>query len=141
MTPEPKPKLLLQEEEVEEYPQRFTDEAARKRAEELGCYIEYADDYTLQLDLDSEEALRVFERQYVMLVDLELASFLYCTRRKSRSGNTHVTITLRDPLPIERRILLQALLGSDLKREALTLAGYLAGQENPVLLFRPRTHI
>ena len=118
---------------------RLSDEFARQRADEKNCTIEYSDDYTLQLDIDSETAYDTFHEQLHLLEDLELLvterSF---EERRSRNGNRHVIIKLRDPLPITEHILLQACLGSDLKRELLAYAGVLKGQKNPVLLFRPK---
>ena len=115
----------------------FTDQYANMKANMKGCYCEFADDKTLQIDLDAPEVTRDFELLYKMAQDLELIPKRGYLVRASSGGNTHITISLDEPLPIERRILLQALLGSDLKREMLALAGYLKGQQQPVLLFRP----
>jgi len=120
---------------------RLSDEFARQRADEKNCTIEYSDDYTLQLDIDSETAYDTFHEQLHLLEDLDLLGIApgsLFEERRSRNGNRHITIKLRDPLPITERILLQACLGSDLKRELLAYAGVLKGQNNPVLLFRPK---
>lgn len=116
---------------------QFTDEGACEKAEKLNCSIMYSDDMTLQLDLDSDEALRTFYEQIELLNSLGFLWDGYDTL-PSKSGNTHVLVRLPQPVPIEERIALQAMLGSDRKREMLALAGLRAGQENPVLLFRPR---
>jgi hypothetical protein len=115
----------------------FTDTFAREKAARFGCSIDYSDDYTLQLDLDGDEAYEVYLRQIALLQELELVRVHDSEARRSRTGNHHVIIKLLWPVPVERRILLQALLGSDRKREMLAFAGMLRGQENPVLLFRP----
>lgn len=124
-----------------DYPDQFSDEVAQRRAKEFNCDILYATDTTLQLDLDGSASLDTFKRQLVLLEDLGIISvWAKVEQLQSKSGNWHVILHLDAPLPIERRILLQALLGSDLKREALCLAGFLSGtQPQPILLFRPRT--
>jgi hypothetical protein len=54
---------------------------------------------------------------------------------ESRGGNQHFTVTLkRNITPIER-IALQAVLGSDPRREAHSLRRWLAGEKNPTLFF------
>lgn len=116
----------------------FSDAYAIRKAERTGCTIEYADDHTLQLDLDSDEADYIYDKQLRLLDELGIIHILKLTERRSKSDNWHITITLRDPLSIEVRILLQACLGSDIKRELLSYAGYLKGQTRPVLLFRPK---
>jgi hypothetical protein len=123
----------------DDYPalDRFSDKYAKQRAENLNCDIEYATDWTLQIDLDSP-FLCVAQEQLDLCTSLGLVDYTSVLWHPSRSGNWHGTVYLTEPLSIERRILLQALLGSDPKREALCLAGHLNGQEHPILFFRPR---
>lgn len=118
--------------------QYWSDEYARQKAERLGCTVEYADDLTLQLDLDGKEAESTFYEQYELLVDLKILPHTHTIWQRSRNGNSHVTIHLKEPLPVRTRILLQAVLGSDRKRELLSYAGVLKGQLHPVVLFRPK---
>lgn len=117
-------------------------EWAQKQAAQRECTIELSDETTLQLDLDSEEAYGVYFKQVQRLRELELLSLdPYLddpvTVRRSRNGNRHVIIKLARALPVEERILLQALLGSDPVREALSLARVRAGNLHPILLFVP----
>lgn len=120
-------------------PQPWTDEYAQKKAAGLGCTVEYADEGTLQLDIDNEVDFTAFVEQLALLRDLKIGfDYIRWTCRPSRSGNHHVTVRLTDPLPMTIRILLQACLGSDRKRELLAYAGMLKGQEHPILLFRPK---
>jgi hypothetical protein len=48
----------------------------------------------------------------------------------------HITIDLDGDLPVQTRIMFQALLGSDLKRELLSLASHMNGHENPIVFYR-----
>lgn len=118
---------------------RWTDEAAMQRADELGCTVEFSDDYTLQLDIDSDEAYAYFHEQFAMAREL-IPGFFYPDPwvKRSKSGNRHVTIVLDFATDLATRILLQAMLGSDRKRELLAFVGLQNGQNNPVLFFRPK---
>lgn len=120
-------------------PDSLSHDYAVKKARERNCTIEYADDQTLQLDLDSKEAIATFQSQLRMLKELNIINYMESNFRLdlSRSGNLHVTIKLTRPLDVQLRIMLQALLGSDLKREMLSLARVVRGQPHPILLFRP----
>lgn len=128
----------------ESYPQRrirrWSDDAIRAAAfaKGPGTRIVWSDDSTLLLDLDGgEEGVETFKRQLALLEDtLPQPTFGEYTITLSRSGrNHHVTVKLLTPMPVQNRILLQALLGSDIKREALSFAGLINGQPNPVVFF------
>jgi hypothetical protein len=55
---------------------------------------------------------------------------------KSKSGNTHVYVTLPEPLPVFERIALQAILGSDAKREMLNFIRAKRGDSGePILMY------
>jgi hypothetical protein len=117
---------------------RFSDAMTHKMAEEKGLTILIADDNMLQLDID-EYDLTFCKRQIAMAIDLWPGLLGIPQYRRSKSGiNWHVIIPLNCPLPLLERILLQACLGSDIKREMLCYAGHLKGHEHPVVLFRPK---
>lgn len=126
-----------------EGPDYWSEEYQLRKAERLNCTPEYSDAYTLQLDLDSEDAYNTFLAQYDLLRELPFINDVVLgwntvDEQRSRSGNRHVTIKLSSPQPALIRILLQALLGSDLKRELLSYTGLLHGQGRPSVLFRPK---
>jgi hypothetical protein len=58
---------------------------------------------------------------------------------KSSGGNCHVILTLGRELDIDKRITMQAILGSDPMREFLNLRRVLCGAEDPIVLFKPPT--
>jgi hypothetical protein len=118
----------------------FSDASARAKAERLNCDILYSDDTTLLLDLDTPEAVSAFKERLDLAEELGFAWNFSYDILTSRSGRSHGVLDLRIPLPVDQRIALQAILGSDWKREMLSLAGLRKGQENPILLFRPRTN-
>lgn len=124
---------------MDDYTDQLQEEAAQAKADKYNCQILNANDFTLQLDLDTEEAWEAFPGRLGMLEERGLIPEDYrIDTWFSKSGNHHVAIYLADPLPVERRILLQALLGSDLKREALNLSRVDLGITDPIKLFRPR---
>lgn len=118
----------------------FTDEFAKQKAERLNCDILYSDDKTLLLDIDSDDDMDFYNQQMDMLIDSNLLTPWYdhAEHLRSKSGKRHIVIHLKLALPLLQRIMLQALLGSDRRRELLTWMGSLKGQQNPCLLFRPR---
>lgn len=117
-----------------------TPESAERGAENRNCTIEWSNDNVLQLDLDGDEQFRRFRTLYDVLMEHGVIPGMgMFHKRYSRSGkHYHVTIPLAVPQPIEQRILLQALLGSDQMRELLSYIGLKQGVENPVLLYRPK---
>lgn len=90
---------------------------------------------TLLLDLDN--GTEVYDKV------LPVIAWLYGAKEKqrwkSRNGNLHIEVTLRDRLPFEERVGLQAMLGSDPVREALSLKRAHEGQTEPSILFRPKS--
>jgi hypothetical protein len=129
---------------LEKYPESdafWHDEYAVEKAERLNCDIVYGDDHTLTVDLDTPEARESFHSRLGFLEGIGvLPPFNILNSWHSKSGvNKHVQLWFERPIgSAEERILLQALLGSDLKREALNLAGVRVGRRNPILLFKPR---
>jgi len=87
-------------------------------AEKMHLVCFYPDDYTLQLDLDygrtlNDRAFNILEKNgYRVLSTLTT---------RSKSGNHHMYIRLETPLDAPDRIALQAALGSDPVREALSV--------------------
>lgn len=106
-----------------------------ERATQRGLAVVYARENVLQLDLDTEDA----KRQYAKLRPLVETFWIIEneTSWPSKSGNLHVELTLSRPLPAPMRIALQAILGSDPKRETFCLAKYAKDDPNPIMLFKP----
>ena len=113
--------------------------------------VEIATDRTIQLDFDIPfeqmlpkqffDALEIFARmldvdQYGNPLPKGTAPKTAIWRHlKSRSGRSHVIIDLSWDMPQAERIAWQAAMGSDFKREALSLAYAAMGQQSPVLLY------
>jgi hypothetical protein len=109
---------------------------AKEKALAAGIEVIVSDDYQLQLDLDTPADLQ----RWVKLepwVRKQLS--VHCIERwLSKSGNTHVLIRLSYPMPPVERVAWQAGLGSDRKRELLSLRDIKVGNEFPCMLFRPK---
>ena len=121
-------------------------------------YVEVATDCTIQLDFDVPfdgplpqqfgEALEIFSR-VLSPIDGKTSIATEEDRKlpenrprtaswrklKSRSGRTHVIVSISWDMPQAERIAWQAAMGSDFKREALSLAYAALGQQAPVLLY------
>ena len=91
---------------------------------------------TLLIDLDTPEAKAQYERVLPKVVE----NFAVVSTQSwlSKSGNTHVLITLAEPLSPPWRLALQAALGSDGIREVLGLKRYENGIPEPSALFKPK---
>jgi hypothetical protein len=107
-----------------------------RQAAEKGCVIVEPGARELFLDIDCEEDLDLFRRN-VLRVQEDAAVLRYEVRSSpsGRGGRYHVVVTLgRDVDPVER-VLLQALLGSDRVREALSWIRARRGFEMPTIFF------
>jgi hypothetical protein len=112
--------------------------AAISAASKAGFEVIQSDAHTLLCDLDTEHAVEQFHRVYP-IVEQHFAAQRF-EMWKSKSGNTHARVFLglaiHDPAD---RYLLQAALGSDGKREALSLVQLIADCIEPSVLFKPRS--
>jgi hypothetical protein len=118
------------------------EEYVQAKAAEHNCEVVNASDYVLQLDFDSPEIPDDGAVVFGLLKDLGfIPEDTRWEQWRSKSGNWHVQIHFDEPVPARQRVLLQALLGSDPKREALNLARIHHGCENPIRLFRPRVPV
>lgn len=107
----------LAEESTNRYPLSVHDEL-KKRGGDWMIHTPTA--YQLFIDIDSEEQLKYFRRAYNdFKADLGLLS--YDLKKSRTAGHYHIRVTLNAQTGIRDRILLQAVLGSDPKRELLSL--------------------
>lgn len=121
----------------------FSDEEVEKKAEKLGCQIWNATADMLQLDIDSEERMQLFEEQLDLVNRAqsvkETLPIVEIVKLPSRTpGHWHVVIFLAYELTHIERIMWQAIFGSDQKREALNAIRVKMGVADPIRLFRPK---
>jgi len=90
----------------------------------------------LQIDLDDAKALRLYGKQFSILERAGLTKgWKEHTLPSRHRGHCHIIITMPKNLNIELRVCLQAILGSDIQREAFNLARVLNKQRYPICLF------
>ena len=89
----------------------------------------------LQVDWDAPTLDGFWERMSLAL-QLGLVSGVQADWR-SKSGNYHILVDLPAKTSTTERLALQAMLGSDWKREMLNLRRYQDGETNPMVLFKP----
>lgn len=93
----------------------------------------------LQIDIDNDVQFAVYKKnkdivhQYWGIVHELIAP------SKSGGERKHITLTLKGPVGVLERIGLQAVLGSDLKREQFSLVRVLQNDAHPTLFFEKET--
>jgi hypothetical protein len=106
-------------------------------AEAKGFRVYIGNDRRLLLDLDTPASLRQYERVLPILQDMY--ELVEVSRWPSKSGHgTHVVLECNEPLTVLERYGMQAMLGSDGVREALSVRRWLHGLSIHSLLFRPK---
>jgi hypothetical protein len=110
-------------------------------ADGYGCDVVVAKDNELQFDLDDDLALERFRLFHEQKLFNRYKSLLPKQEWKSKSGNTHVVLTLPESLFVTERIALQSQGGSDPGREFAALCCQWDGSLHPILLFKPRPKI
>jgi hypothetical protein len=112
---------------------------AFNEAEKLGLEIVLPDDNTLQIDIDSVEALGVFYRQLTVVEQHFKGTTHVVKQSKSgKPGKFHITVTLPLQVDMYQRIALQACLGSDPLRELLSYVQAVHGDPHPTLFFEKK---
>lgn len=102
-------------------------------ARKMNWIADPADDNELQLDLDTLEQEEQYNRMRPHVEEIYPITDIIET--PSKSGNKHVRIFTAYPLSVEERIALQAILGSDPKKELSSLRRWLNEDPLPILLF------
>lgn len=90
----------------------------------------------LLVDLDSPEAVRQFDE--VLPIIESMYGVDNVKAWVSSGGNQHRAVTLKYALGVHTRLGLQAMLGSDGVKEALSLKRVREGQSEPIILFKPK---
>jgi hypothetical protein len=105
------------------------EEAAR----ELKLDIVWPEPNELFVDLDDDASFACFKKQIELLGQFERGTW---SEQRSRNGNRHVIVILERTVSNEERLMLQAMLGSDRKRELLGLKQLRAGLARSTCFFR-----
>lgn len=107
-----------------------------RRAKGKGWRIVEPKPNELQIDLDGARAMRQYGMQYSILYRAGLTvGWREKISASKKSGHVHVTITMPKPVNNERRVLLQCILKSDIKREAFNYVRVVKRNKYPIVFF------
>lgn len=123
-----------------EYTEVFTYAKSLRKAAESNLDVVIPEPNQLFIDIDNEEDFRQYAFN-VTLLNLHLPDFIVDVEIKvSKSGGLgrHITVTVDKYLTDIERIGLQAMLGSDRKREMLSWLSAGQGHEHPTLFFEKK---
>jgi hypothetical protein len=112
-------------------------EQAFKEASNHGCSVILPESNQLLIDIDSPEAEAIYNKNLPKF-QMYVATVLDEVRKPSRSGNTHIYVTLDREIDAEERILFQSFLGSDQTRELLSYVRVLNDDKNPTLFIEKK---
>jgi hypothetical protein len=110
-----------------------------KRARSSGLRIVEPKSNELQIDLDGSAELAIYRQQLSILVKAGIAARWRDTILESKTpGRFHVTVSMNQHVSNEQRIMFQAILGSDIRREAFNLCRVLNGNKYPIVFFEKK---
>ena len=112
----------------------FLSKHAFEQAENEGKIVVLPNEYTLQIDIDTEENHTIFETR---IKYLEKWYDLAYKVLSSKSGgiHCHIYVDMKEAITPTERIFLQLYLGSDSKREFLSLQRIRNDDPHPTLFF------
>jgi hypothetical protein len=108
-------------------------ERAFHEAKLLGLEVVLPKANELQIDIDSTDDYALFDMHFGILLQYEAAHISRDEPSKSGGEKRHITIGLHRDVTNMERMLLQATLGSDRKREILSWVQERNGDPNPTL--------
>ena len=122
----------MSEENTQDHSSQFSLDYARNN----GLRIVLPTAFELQVDIDNNEAFAQFQRAYDLAATLGMVS--ECSVRPSKSSGERRHVTVKVPLKITplERIALQAIFGSDWRREPYSLERLRKGDAVPTSVLR-----
>lgn len=123
----------MSEEGIVDHSSQFSLDFARKE----GLRVVVPTATQIQIDIDNDADYARYTQAYDMLRDLRIYAKLNASERPSRNGGEgrHITIDLGDDVTPIERIALQAIMGSDFKRELFSLSRVKDGEAIPTLFY------
>lgn len=95
----------------------------------------------LFLDIDNEAALDTYAENYDIVDRIYYIHDVKSTPSRNKPNGKHIVVTLGEEVTPTVRCLLQAILGSDRRREAHSLQRIKDGDPEPTLFFEKRPDI
>ena len=119
-------------------PDEYSEQEARKefleKKKQEGFAIRVPDENEILLDIDSPAQYRVYEDQLIRLMRRD-AGITTEEWESTTPGHKHISVRMPFTLNDYQRIAYQAVLGSDLRREILSLMRTESGDVMPNCLF------
>lgn len=114
-------------------------ESIEERAKDAGCVALYPTARELFIDIDSDADYHVFEDHIETLTEL-WPNLRITHDDPSRNGGEgrHIVVTLPEDVTELERAALQAVLGSDRKRELLTIMAHFCGINGQTVFFEKK---
>lgn len=130
----------ISENQPPEYTEVFTYAQSLRKAEDADLDVVIPASNELFIDIDTDENYK--EYQYNMeLIEQHNPKFVHdvlVAPSKSGLPGRHITVQWHKELTDEQRIGLQAILGSDRKREMLSYLSMSRGHEHPTLFYEAK---
>lgn len=123
----------------QEYRDALRSSEAIEKAENLDLACIAPGDNQLFIDLDSDEEYKEYKKTRAYfdgLVGHSYKELIYRSRRKE--GGRHVVITLTHPITTWQRLAMQFALGSDSKREFLSVVRAMLNDPYPTLFLETK---
>jgi hypothetical protein len=115
-----------------------TSAQAREWAEQEGLEVRVPKSNQLFIDIDSTIDMRAFDENY-SLVDAAIGIESYdVTPSRSKPKGKHIVVNLAATVSPLERCLLQAILGSDKRREGHSYCRIQEGDREPTLFFEKK---
>lgn len=116
-----------------------TTKTALARAEKEGLKVVYPGPHELQIDIDGAENFTIWAQHFTILEKwLKVKNISVIPSMSHEVGHYHITIESERYFNIFERMLLQAVLGSDLKRELLGFVMAKNGESKPTLFLEKK---
>ena len=111
-----------------------------RRARKAGMVIVEPMPNELQIDLDGCAELHIFRQQWAILEKAGITKrWTFKIHPSKRPGKFHVLVSMDQDIGNHYRIMYQAILGSDIRREAFNLCRVLNGNKYPIVFFEKAT--
>lgn len=124
-----------------EYTAHLKFEYAKAKAERLDLEIVFPTNNELFIDIDSEEDFDFYQSVKPMLnIQFTVVSEVIKPSQSGGVWKKHITLTLEEEVTETERLLLQACLGSDRKRELLGYFRVRINEPHPTLFFEKKPH-
>ena len=115
-----------------------TSTQAREWAENEGLEVRAPKDNQLFIDIDDPQGMTDFDKNFGLVdaaIGIESHTFTYS---RNKPEGRHVVVNLKGKVSPIERCLLQAILGSDRRREGHSYCRIVEGDKEPTLFFEKK---